>query len=34
VAGGDNKRPVDEHEATICRALGKRIAEIGLKLGK
>jgi NAD(P)H dehydrogenase (quinone) len=34
VAGGDNKRPIDEHEAAICRALGKRLAEIGLKLGE
>lgn len=34
VAGGDNKRPVDEQEATICRKFGKRLAEIGLKLAK
>ncbi len=32
VAGGDNKRAVDDKEAAICRALGKRLAEIGLKL--
>lgn len=34
VAGGDNQRPIDEKEATICRVFGKRLAEIGLKLGK
>lgn len=34
VAGGDNQRPIDEQEAVICRALGKRLAEIGLKLQK
>lgn len=34
VAGGDNKRDIDENEAVICRALGKRLAEIGLKLKK
>jgi NAD(P)H dehydrogenase (quinone) len=34
VAGGDNQRPIDEQEAEICRALGKRLAEIGLKLRK
>ncbi len=34
VAGGDNKREIDENEAAICRALGKRLAEIGLKLKK
>ncbi len=32
VAGPDNKRPVDEEEAAICRALGRRLASIGLKL--
>src|SRR5690606_26354659 len=32
VAGGDNKREIDEHEAAICRTFGKRLAEIGLKL--
>lgn len=32
VAGGDNQREVDENEATICRALGRRLAQIGLKL--
>ena len=34
VAGGDNKRDIDPQEAAICRVLGKRLAEIGLKLQK
>lgn len=34
VAGGNNQREIDEQEAAICRALGKRLAEIGLKLEK
>lgn len=32
IAGDDNKREIDENEANICRAFGKRLAEIGLKL--
>ncbi len=32
VAGGDNQRAIDEQEAAICRALGKRLGRIGLKL--
>lgn len=32
VAGGDNRRNVDEQEAAICRAFGRRLAEVGLKL--
>ena len=32
VAGADNKRQIDEQEAVICRALGRRLAVIGLKL--
>ena len=32
VAGSDNKRQVDEQEAAICRALGRRLAGVGLKL--
>jgi NAD(P)H dehydrogenase (quinone) len=32
VAGGDNAREIDPQEAAICRALGKRLAEIGLRL--
>lgn len=34
VSGGDNKREIDENEAALCRAFGKRLAEIGLKLKK
>lgn len=34
VAGGDNKREIDSQEAAICRALGRRLAEIGLRLQK
>ena len=32
VAGADNNRQIDEQEAMICRALGRRLAVIGLKL--
>jgi NAD(P)H dehydrogenase (quinone) len=32
VSGPDNKRPIDPQEAAICRALGRRLAKIGLKL--
>jgi len=32
VAGSDNKRHIDEQEAAICRALGRRLAGVGLKL--
>ncbi len=32
VAGGDSQRKVDEDEAQICRALGRRLAEVGSKL--
>jgi NAD(P)H dehydrogenase (quinone) len=34
VAGHDNKRQIDEQEAAICRALGRRLAVIGLRLEK
>lgn len=34
VAGGDNKRPIDENEAAICRALGRRLATLAVKLGR
>jgi NAD(P)H dehydrogenase (quinone) len=34
IAGGDGKRAIDPQEAAICRALGKRLAETGLKLQK
>ena len=33
IAGGDNTRDIDEQEAEICKALGRRLAQIGLKLG-
>lgn len=32
-AGADGKRALDEHEITLCRALGQRLATIALKLG-
>ena len=32
VAGGDNKREIDQEEAAICRAFGRRLAQIGLRL--
>lgn len=32
IAGADNKRAIDTEEATICRASGRRLAEIGLRL--
>lgn len=32
-AGVDGKRALDEHEITLCRALGQRLATIALKLG-
>jgi NAD(P)H dehydrogenase (quinone) len=32
VAGDDNERQIDEQESAICRALGRRLAVIGLKL--
>jgi len=32
LAGGDNRREIDPHEAAICRALGRRLAEVGLRL--
>ncbi|KRW59663.1 NAD(P)H:quinone oxidoreductase [Pseudomonas sp. TTU2014-080ASC] len=31
-AGADNKRPVDEHEIALCRALGQRLAQTAQKL--
>ncbi|HHT9124351.1 MAG TPA: NAD(P)H:quinone oxidoreductase [Candidatus Brocadiia bacterium] len=34
VAGIDAKRDIDTDEATICRALGRRLAEVGLRLQK
>lgn len=32
VAGPDSSREVDPQEAAICRAFGRRLAEVGLKL--
>ncbi len=32
VAGGDSRRSIDDEEAEICRALGHRLATVGLKL--
>lgn len=32
VAGGDGRRDIDADERAICLALGKRVAEVGLKL--
>jgi NAD(P)H dehydrogenase (quinone) len=32
VAGPDSQRPIDSQEAAICRALGKRLGEVGSKL--
>ena len=31
-AGADGKRKMDDHEAALCRALGKRLAETAIKL--
>ena len=33
VAGGDSQREIDPQEAAICRAFGRRLAQVGLKLG-
>lgn len=30
-AGGDSKRPLDETEAALCRALGQRVARLSLR---
>jgi len=32
VAGPDGQRDIDEEEKVICRALGKRVAEVAMKL--
>jgi len=34
IAGQDNKREIDHEEAKICKAFGRRLAEIGKRLGK
>ncbi len=31
-AGADGKRPLDEHEISLCRALGQRLAQTALRL--
>jgi NAD(P)H dehydrogenase (quinone) len=33
-AGSDSKRPVDEVEATLCRALGQRVARLSTRMHK
>lgn len=33
VAGGDNKSPINDHEARLCQAQGKRIANLAMQLG-
>jgi len=33
-AGSDGKRPLDEHEITLCRALGLRLAQTARRLEK
>lgn len=32
IAGVDSKREIDQQEAMICRAFGRRLAEVGLRL--
>ncbi len=32
VAGGDSQRGIDPQEAAICRALGRRLAQVGMKM--
>ncbi len=32
IAGPDSKRDIDPQEAAICRALGRRLAEVGIRL--
>lgn len=32
LSGSESKKPVDETEAHLCRSLGKRVAELALKL--
>lgn len=34
VAGGDSQRAIDETEATVARALGRRLARLGLAIGE
>jgi len=32
IVGGDNGHAIDAQEAAICRALGYRLAQVGLRL--
>jgi NAD(P)H dehydrogenase (quinone) len=32
IAGADGQRELDDDEKAICRALGKRVAEVAMKL--
>ena len=34
IAGPDSQRPIDPQEAAICRALGRRLGQVGVKLQK
>lgn len=34
IAGLDSTREIDQQEAAICRSLGHRLADVGLKLQK
>jgi len=34
VAGDDDRAPLTEEEITLCRALGRRVAEAALALGR
>jgi NAD(P)H dehydrogenase (quinone) len=34
VAGDDNRREIDLQEAAICRAFGRRLADLGLRLAR
>ncbi len=34
VAGADNKNPLSEEEKRLCKALGRRVAEVAVKLGE
>ncbi|HEX23224.1 MAG TPA: NAD(P)H:quinone oxidoreductase [Chromatiales bacterium] len=33
VAGADNKNPLSDEEKRLCKALGRRVAEVAVKLG-
>ena len=33
-AGNDNSRPLDETEASLCRSLGRRVAQLSLALAR